>query len=58
MWEPIGAPTLGREGWWQLPDGWVADAHFRDRMLVVERVIGDPPHPRSHTLRADSHSAS
>lgn len=53
VWEPIGVPTLGREGWWRLFGDWVTDAHFRDRMLMVDRVIGDLPHLGGCQLMAD-----
>lgn len=53
VWEPIGVPTLGREGWWRLFGDWVADDHFRDRMLMVDRVIGDLPHLGRCRLMAD-----
>lgn len=58
VWEPIGVPTLGRDGWWQLFGDWVADPRFRDRMLMVDRIIGEVPHLRGCTPMADFLSAA
>jgi hypothetical protein len=44
IWEPIGVPTLGVSVWHDMFADWLEDARFRDRMVMMDRIVDSIPH--------------
>lgn len=52
VWTPIGVSTLGVERWFDLFAEWLNDDTFRERILMMDRVVDSIPHLANLRLMA------